>query len=112
MRSESDFNSSTGKGAKAYDTEMLEPIDNTFNQKDMMPVPNSKRQSRQQRASDGKFESGFGGNGRKGNYSSLVADLTEPRPKGPHEGGERKKGRGANKRGGGGDVGNAFYAAS
>ena len=46
MRSDNDFNSAAGKGAKSYDTEMLEPIDNSFNQKDMMSVPNSKRQRR------------------------------------------------------------------
>lgn len=111
MRSES----SQANAGKLFDETMNEPTGGEYSGKGMMDMAGKshRKQRGQQRASDGKFESGFGGTGgggggRKGSSSQYGAGFGEggAMTKVETQGNRKAGGR---KRGGGGTVGSAFY---
>ena len=101
--------STVGKGSH-YGDEMLEPVDNSFN-KDMMGAGSKRNRSTQQRASDGKFESGFAAGRKNSQYAQFdqLGGRSDSHRETQATGG--RKSAGARKRGGGGNVGRAFYDA-
>ena len=104
---------SNSQSAKQFDETMLEPqVDSDFMTSIISGGGGGKpkrTRTGQHRASDGKFESGFGGGGgRKNNYNAFAEiSGTKGHSEAPQTGGNRKGGR--KQRGGGGTVGSAFY---
>ncbi len=105
--------SSQANAGKSFDETMIEPAGGDYSGKGMMDMAGKRhhKQRGQQRASDGKFESGFGGAGGGGGRKSSSmygggfgegAAMNKFETQGNRKAGGRK-------RGGGGTVGSAFY---
>ena len=107
-----DMHATMEKPGKFFDEAMIEPLDSLDGQQDELMgggAAASKRQSRQPRTSDGKFQqSGYNGYAnRKGGLANAFPEFGLSRAE---TGGRKTKEK--KRAAGGGDVGRAFYDAS